>query len=370
MPDALSRVELRVADEKHTGWTSLSVVRSIEQIAGTFALEMTEHWPNQGAQRPIKPGAACELLLGNETVITGFVDDVRIQYTTRAHRITVAGRDKTGDLVDCAAVHKSGQWAGKKIEQIARDLLAPFGLKVIVATDTGKAFPTFNAQPSETVFECLERAARMRGLLLMSDVHGNLVIARAGSARIGTALVEGENIEQASGEWSWKERFSTYTVQSQGRMNDSISVDAGVHAKAVVKDPVINRYRPLIVLSEDQGSSATLTDRANWEQSVRAGRGNRGSITVTGWRHADGIYLPNTLVTVRSPMLALDAQMLIVRCGYSISREGGSTTELTIARPEAFELIEGAAQQRLSRRLDGQRWRKKKDKPAVDWGDL
>ena len=38
------------------------------------------------------------------------------------------------------------------------------------------------------VFEAIERAARMRGLLLMSDGKGVLVLTRAGVARISTPL--------------------------------------------------------------------------------------------------------------------------------------------------------------------------------------
>lgn len=329
---------LKVSGGLYSGWKSVRINRGIEQIAGTFDLSVTERWSGQDTARPIKPGESCQVLMGGVPVITGYVDDVKISYDSGSHGFSVTGRDKTGDLVDCAAIHKSGQWSGRKVEQIAADLCAPFGIKVIKEVDTGSVLSEFTIQEGESAFECIERAARMRSILLVSDGLGNLVITRAGKTSSGAELVEGKNIKKCDGEFSWKDRFSKYIVKGQAQGNDEDNSEAVTGQKGEASDGNIARYRPLIVIAEDQGHAATFKQRAEWESSVRTGRGNRVSVTVQGWQHAGGLWLPNTLVRLRSPLISIDADFLISACAYTLD-DAGTVTDLTLTLPEAFELI-------------------------------
>ncbi|WP_374342564.1 phage baseplate assembly protein [Azonexus sp.] len=359
--------ELQVEGAFYGGWKIVRVTRSIEQLAGTYELEITERWPGQPTASPMKPGQKCRLLLDGQSVITGHVDIVAPDYDAARHKIRIIGRDKTADLVDCSAIYKTGQWSKVKLDQLARDLVAPYGIKVIVEADVGAAFPSWNIQEGESVFETLERAARLRAVLLTSNPDGDLVIARAGKERIDQALVEGRNIKAARAEFSWKERYSSYIVKGQGRLGeDGDSAHSAPSAK--VADEVVSRHRPLIVLAEAHSQNATLRDRAEWERNVRRGRAARGSITVQGWKHTGGqLWQPNTLVSVTSPMLWLDnAEMLIVGCTYTLDEQNGTLTELAIAKPEAFQLLAGVSQSKLFDKLRSKEQREKREK-VDDW---
>lgn len=364
------RAELYVGAEIYGGWQRVSVTRSIEQIANGFELEVTERWPGQSASRPIRPGEKCALKLDGETVITGYVDDSEPTFGKQAHSLSVKGRDATGDLVDCSAIHKAGQWANAPLDRIARDLCAPFGIQVKVETNAGKPFPSYKIDPGETAFECIERAARLKAVLLISDGEGNLVITRAGNQRVDTALVEGQNILEGRGHFSWKDRYSIVTVKGQERGDDFFFGENAAAPSASARDESITRYRPLIVLAEAHGAGATLRDRATWERNVRMGRGNRGTINVQGWRDAEGkLWQPNTLVTVTSPLLWLDqAEMLIVGCTYTLD-DNGTRTALSIARREAFDLVAGIGSSKLSKKLNDKEQREKKKK-GDDWSML
>ncbi len=370
MPANADIVELQVAGAIYGGWKSLRLGRGIEQIAGTFEMSVTERWAGQASARPIRPGDPCQVLIGGQPVITGYVDDVRISYDAQDHSVTVSGRDKTGDLVDCSAVYKTGQWSNRRIDQIAADLCAPFGITVQAITDVGTPFATWNIEEGETVFECIERGARMKALLLISDGEGRLLLARAGTGRVGVELVEGQNILRAEALFSWRERFSTYTVKAQVPGNDDIFGISASQVTGHATDSTINRYRPLIVIAEDNGSPATLAQRAQWEAVVRMGRGNRGTISVQGWREQAGgdLWQPNRLVRVRSPMLSVDADMLIAGCSYLLD-DRGTRTELTICRREAFELVAGIGASRLGQKLNDKTQREKKKK-GQDWSML
>jgi len=361
-------VELRVNGNYFGGWQSDKIDRGIEQMAGTFDLSVTDRWnTNEGQQvMQIKPGQACEVLVNGAVVITGYVDDTGPRYDKQTHSISVTGRDCTADLVDCSAIYKSGHWSKKKLEDIAADLCAPFGIRVITNTDTGEAFGSFSIQEGESVFETLERAARMRAVLLMSDGQGNLLITRAGTVRAPAGLTEGDNILTAEARFSWKDRFSDYIVKGQAQGDDENYGETVAQPSGSIKDGAITRYRPLIIMAEDQGSNATLKQRAEWERNVRAGRSAHATVTVHGWDVGGQLWVPNEITHLYSPWLYADLDMLIVSVGYS-EDDSGSVTTLQLALPHAFDTIEGVKQTRLDKKMRKKQGSKEKGITQPEW---
>jgi prophage tail gpP-like protein len=315
------------------------------------------------------------VLVGGEVVITGYVDTVETDLTDSRASLRVEGRDKTGDLVDCSAVHKAGQWRNTSLLQIATDIAAPFGIPVRLQTDAGELFRRFALDDGERAFDAIERAARLRGVLVTSNTLGELVITRAGTQDAGVVLQEGLNIRAISATHSWRERHSVITLKTQVPGDDDENGPQAAHLKATAADTAVNRYRPLVVLAEHGTSSKGLADRARWETQVRLGRGQRGRCTVVGWRtQGDGftgpLWQPNTRITIDSPTMNLNAQLLVVGCAYSLS-DAGTLTDLSFARPEAFELLPGVGASRLRGRLNhrtqAEKQRRRDEGSMVDW---
>lgn len=362
------KVELKVDGKLFGGWTRMSIQRSIEQIAGGFVLEVTHKWPGVDQPVGLREGLPCEVLLDGETVITGYIDLYEPETTDTTSYIRVEGRDKTGDLVDCSAVYKSGQWRGARLEAIVRDIARPFGIAVQVAPglNQGDVFKSFALEDGEKAFDAIDRACRLRAVLCTSTPTGDVLLTTAGTEQAGAALIEGENVRRMKATHTTKERHSTITLKSQAPGDDDESGAAVAHMKATSTDPEISRYRPLIVMADHSTSNAALKDRAAWEVKVRMGRGKRGTCTVVGWRSGrDGIdgplWTPNTVTLIRSDRQKLDMTMLIVGCSYNLS-EQGAMTEITFARPEAFELVEGVGRSKLSKRLNDKTQKEKKKK--------
>lgn len=94
-------VRLEINGVKYGGWTKISIRRGIGQVAGTFELSITERWPGQPIPAKIELGASCVVTVDGAPVITGYVDDVAPSYNAASHTVSVTGRDKTCDLVDC-----------------------------------------------------------------------------------------------------------------------------------------------------------------------------------------------------------------------------------------------------------------------------
>lgn len=348
--------ELVVDGKAWYGWTRVEIQRSLEQLASGFSLELTTRWPGVEIPVGLREGLACEVRLGGETVITGYIDQYEPDMSETSSILRIEGRDRTGDLVDCSAIHKSGQWRSARLETIVRDIAAPFGIKVAVATDTGDVFKSFSLEDGEQAFDTIDRACRLRGVLATSTVDGHLVLTRAGSKVVPVRLQEGVNIKRMKAAHSWKDRHSEIFVKAQVPGDDDEFGEQAAHLKASAKDAEINRYRPLIVMAEHGTSAKSLADRAKWETLVRMGRGKRGSGTVVGWRMGrDGmegdLWKPNTLVHITSQRMNLEQEMLIVGCRYTLDDQG-TMTELEFTRREAFDL-QGAPGHRRKKDKNG-----------------
>lgn len=331
MPD----VELRIGGQIHEGWLSARVTRSLEQIASSFQLELTERTGGDTALPVIRGGVACRVDLQGEAVITGFVDEVGLTVGDSS-AMTVAGRSRAGDLVDCTAEHPSGRWTNTELATIARDLCKPFS--VSVSAPATPPFAAFALEQGESVFAALERLARYRGLLVTSTAQGNIVIGSAGVRRV-PAVLDDNNVLKAESRVSMTERFSAYTVKGQQAGDDDNTPEDSAQASASSKDAGVWRHRPLTVIAEEQADLASLQTRADWERAVRAGRSKRLNVTVQGWRVNGVLWQPNHLVQVRLPRLRINETLLIVSVTHALSSQSGTVTELQLCPRVAYDVL-------------------------------
>jgi len=333
------RVLLKLGGREYAGWTEVQVTRSIEAAAASFDLTVTERYPGQRQPLRISPGDPCTVYIGGELLITGYVDDVGPEYDDQQHSIHVAGRSRTQDLVDCSAVNVPGQWKNVKLEVIASEMAAKYGVTVRAEVDTGAPIPDFQIQQGETVFAAIERMARLKAVLLTDDPGGALVITRAGKAGTATALVLGKNIKAGSGNFSQRERFSDYIVKGQRAGDDETSGAAAAATHGTAKDSGVRRKRTLVLVAEAQADNARCAARARWEASSRAGKSVEVTYTVQGWRQKNGALWPvNAIVQVDDSFMTVGGALLIAGATMAIGEQGTLTT-LTLQPPGAFELI-------------------------------
>jgi len=325
----------------YSGWTTMRVTRSLEQLAHSFRLEMTDRWSDQHALVPVRRGDSCTIIhqgQRTETVIKGWIDENTLDYDANARSLGISGRSLTGDLVDCAAVHKGGSWVRVGLLRIAKDLCAPFNIDVRNSTDLGSPFSVFKLSDGETAFHALERACRMRGVTMVSDGDGALVFQRTGQINVTTVIERGVNILKCRKVDSHADRFSQYTVKTQaaaGGTGGDTFFGAALAQKRAAHDPRISRYRPTIITAETEQTGTELQKRADWERNVRAGRSCRLTYTIPGWEHSNGLWTPNTIVHVKDPDADVDDDLLVVTVNYERS-EQGTTTTLELTQPAAY----------------------------------
>lgn len=337
-------VALTVDGEIHRGWRSAKVSLGLDAAAAEISIELAERWSQtqDAAQvrRSIRPGAAFSLSLEDEVVVEGFLDALEVSYDEKDHTLTVTGRERTGDLVDCAAqVDGPHEFSGVGLEEAVRRICQPYGIRVRAQGSMGVPFTRFAIQPGETAWEAISRAARERAVIATGDGRGTLLLTRAGEGgeAAGALRLGGEdgNIRRANGSFEFQERHSLVVVRGQAEGSST----AG-QGQARATDPDVTRYRPRVVVSEGQGEGVTFQDRANWEVRVAAGKSRRVRYTVPGWRGRTGaLWRPNTRVMVQDAYLDLSRELLISNVTYSLSNEGGTLTELQVAPVDAYALI-------------------------------
>ena len=329
-------VTLVIGGQRYSGWTDIHITRAITQFCAAFQISVSERWLGQSSPWPIQPWSPCQVFLGSDLVLTGYVDSYNPSYAKDSHHVHIVGRSKTQDLVDCSPEIDGGQFNGYKLDAIARAICAKFGIGLVVETDVGAAFPDATIERCETAYEFLERLCRLRSVFACDDPYGNLVLTTAGASRSAGALVEGQNIIAASATLSVAKRFSVYIVRNQhGLTEDWDQVDVDV--EGIANDTGCPRYRPHAMMGESQLTPDLATKRARWQAIVSTAQGTQAQITVPGWRQPDGsLWRINQIVPVTSPMLALDRPLLVASVGYTLSSSEGRRTHMTLGPVEGY----------------------------------
>lgn len=353
-----AQVYVSVNGVDYQGWLSSTIERSIDNLAATFDIPVSLI---PGAAPQIARQDLVKVRINDTLVATGYALVADPFYQRNDCGLRVSGRSRVGDMVQCAAIHAGGQWRGAKIDQIARDIAAPFEVEVVVETDVGAPIAEFKLEHGEKAVDALARAARLRGVLVTTNAQGQLLITRAGTQRSHGAIVRGLNVISMEPAGSDEDRFSHYIVKGQGggaakktgaRHLQPLAVGqtAGASAaksfekqkelKGEVRDEAMQRYLPLVVNAEGNKSAADMQKLAEHTMRVKRGQALGIRYTVEGWTWEGKPWEINTLVPVWDDIAGLEGALwLICSVRSTVDRKEGDVTELLVRPPEAYDTI-------------------------------
>ena len=325
---------LEVGGQRLTGWTSARVSMSLDAICPGFEVGYADRWADQRRLARIRPGQSCRLLWKGETLLHGWVDAAITSESADSRALSVRGRAKTCDLVDCS-VTRTSPWEGVTIADIAKSLCSDFGLSVQndLKGASLKALDEVWPEPGETCADLLSRVARARGTHLLTTPDGALWLVGESGMRTGAKLVRGKNILSAALTESFEQRFSSYGVVSQDE-----GEDGGLEGmSATAADKAIKRHRPLVVVADT--APDTLEQRAAWERNVRVGRSMTLQVETVGWlAGTSGVWRPAQIVRVTDKWLGLDADMAVTGVELSLDVQSGTRASLELTDPRALAL--------------------------------
>ena len=338
MFDPQNAVSLTVDGLDYGGWKSVEISAGLERQARDFNLGITWRWPGQAVAVPIRQGARCQVRIGVDLVLTGWVFATPISHDDKQISLSITGRSLAADLVDCAAINKPGQWSGQGVLSIVKALAAPYGLSVRSEIPDSGTLSDHTIEPGETVFESIDRLLTKFRVFSTDDASGRVVLAKPGSkGRAVDAIEVGKNVLSGEAPLDFSAVFSEYRVLGQRSGDDEAFGEAAAGVSATVQDPRTTRQRVLIIQESGQMTDALAQSRANWERGNRMGKALTATYKVQGWRQSNGaLWQHNMLVRVIDPLIGFDRDMLIAEVTYSLNEQGTVTT-LVVGPPDGFE---------------------------------
>ncbi len=321
---------------EYGGWEDIEVTLRAEGFPNSFEIKASKP---PATATSIAEGNPCEVLLGNDRVVSGYVDRVMHSGDADTHSIQVLGRGKTQDLVDCGAEWPSHQLIGGNAQTIATRLASAYGVTVVMlnGASPGADVAQWPLNYGETGAEIIQRLARAAGLLAYETSEGKLALASVGTAEAASGIRYGENVQAWSLTKSMDQRFSDYVCCSESM--DAMMDLAGSDFFFKATDANVPRHRLTYLVVENVASDpqAFTIQRAKWEASRRAGRAFVVRATIDSWRDSKGtIWAPNTILPVKLPAMDAEEKLVISEIIFRRSNEGGTTADLMCMRKEAF----------------------------------
>jgi prophage tail gpP-like protein len=330
----MTGIRLVVDGLSYEGWISVEIERALDDFAQRFSLRYLDRWASDQQPWPIRAGAACTVVYGDETLITGYVNRARFTASGDAWTLSADGRSKTGDLVDCSATHATSFWRNKTASAIASDLVAPFGLSVRVeGADDTQLYPRFGLEEGESVHAALDRLCKVRALVPTTSPGGDVVLKQLGTGGSAILLQTEQAIQHELSEDD-SDRFSAYLVRATG-----VGTVEQAFSKAVASDPAVKRFRPLVVIGDAPAGTVQAKTRAEWERNIRAGRSEKLRYTMPGALAIDGhTYTPGKLYHISDSMLGVDETLV---CSRAVLRaaERELVTDIELCRPETYAAL-------------------------------
>jgi prophage tail gpP-like protein len=348
-PDPLNEVSILIGESVTSliGWEGISITCSAEAFPRSFTVTASDPSagdPSKGLSFPSGPGVTCTVYIGKDVVLTGYVDRYTTSISPGQHTITLTGRGRCEDLVDCSADLDNSPgingstFSASDLADAASKLCSAFGIPVkCIPEDKGPALVPFTIWLGETPYEVIERVARYAGFLVYEDEHGTVILNRVGKQKMASGFTMPGNIESASCTLSVDQRFSKYTVvwNSVAQFN---KLDPILNDRAHAEDTSVRKPRPLIIVSEQYMPGIDLGQmRADWERNRRYGRSQAIHLTCDSWRDSDKkLWQPNYLATIDAPALKITNAEWIIGTVTFRKDNSGTHADLTLMPPDAF----------------------------------
>jgi len=270
-----------------------------------------------------------KVYLGGELAADGVIYTPENSLSDQGLTSTLEGWSPTADVIDSSI---KPPYEAKKItlEQRARDLCAPHGVKVVFELDSDPQFDRINADPDATIFDHLADLATQRGALLTASPAGELMITQAATgAPVGTIEEGRPPYTSMAMRWDGRARWSTYRAIGQSPKKKTKT--------AIANDENVGRAR-LHTFTADETSLGEIQAAADWKRSKAIADSMAFDFPVHSWYDPNGNrWRKNTIVSVvsKSMFLADGFDFLIKGVEYTFS-DAGTPAKLSLVPPQVY----------------------------------
>ncbi len=86
LPDDLT---VSTGSTRLSGWEAVSVTRGVERFPSTFEIATSDYDPDSATRFKVLPGDSCTVQLGDDTVLTGYVERILFRVSAGRPEIVV-----------------------------------------------------------------------------------------------------------------------------------------------------------------------------------------------------------------------------------------------------------------------------------------
>jgi prophage tail gpP-like protein len=317
---------------RYSAFEHVAVAAGANEAARSFSLAIAAAAGPSATAWVFACGTEVSIYAGGDLLVTGYVD--RYQPKLHEHNeaiIHVSGRGKGQDAIDSSAVHETGYFENQNVLQIAQ-ALDKFGIG-FKSDQALEPIPHYQITPGETVFRCIEKLCRQQGLVLTGQADGSINITRLSQAR-NSPLLEGYNCKGLEADHNWAGRHSHVIARGQAARGNGAQ---NTQIEQTATDDAVGRYRPSVVVIDEDTDATRAQNRAEWRLAREAGHALKAHIEVQGFHDEGGqLWAPGNLTYVDSPFLDVQQDMAIERVEFSQSRQQGSIAHLSLCDPQAL----------------------------------
>lgn len=307
---------------------------SLDNITGAFSLKTTLN-----NNLPFGLDDFIEIVVDGEILLSGFIEKASGSISNTSVDVNYSGRDALGDLVDDSVpdVVKVNQKAIGLVN-LCQKTLDALKIKSKVINLAGD-IDSFTSKEIEAIGfggnagGFLQGFCRKRGVFLITDGLGNLVIFTPPSSIQGDEKITENDMLDRSFDFDNTKRFNVVRVGSQDNnaSDDDASTSDGVRRTQQATDEDIRESRFKEIIGEETMNNRELLRRAEEEINITRARGFTFSFSVPSH-----IFRKGNLIRVEDRLSGVNGVFLIKSIDFSQNGDTGNTSRLTICYPESY----------------------------------
>lgn len=359
-----NEVSLNINGDIFKYWKSVSITSELNTVAPAFSVNALSK--SSLMIDRLKSGRPVTVKIGEDTVLTGYIEQTPVSYSATSANVGIAGRSKTCDLIDCTVMvddpnvfyekpdtsnsnyvscpqNAATEYKNVALETIIAQLIMPYGIKLVNETKPLTKKRNFSAKHEDTVLKALQNLTSTENLLFYGNEKGDLVVTEKGKLTADDALVLGQNILTGDASFDASKIYKYYRAVGQDKgVTGKTGHAASCHNYTAVDD---NVSRTRLLTKKVQGAADTAKCKVTAEGDRDYNRDQYFKITykVQGWRQSTGkLWKINSLVDIKDDFLGIDTQrsqkFLITRVVFNLTENEGMTTTLDVIPPNGWRL--------------------------------
>lgn len=200
-----NEVSLNINGDIFKYWKSVSITSELNTVASAFSVNALSK--SSLMIDRLKSGRPVTVKIGEDTVLTGYIEQTPVSYSATSANVGIAGRSKTCDLIDCTVMvddpnisyekpntsnsnyvscpqNAATEYKNVALETIIAQLIMPYGIKLVNETKPLTKKRNFSAKHEDTVLKALQNLTSTENLLFYGNEKGDLVVTEKASSQL------------------------------------------------------------------------------------------------------------------------------------------------------------------------------------------